>query len=136
MPTILTDDAEIEVASMRAPPGLWMNAADFARVAGYEVKPEGMCKGAVCVPVPRGSTRYVDDAGNIDAAAFWRHIGNVAVSDAAGKTWAFGAGAGERAQALETLAAPDFVLPDFDGKRRRLSDYRGQKIFLATWASW
>ena len=50
--------------------------------------------------------------------------------------WAFGAGAGERAQALDTLAAPDFELPDFDGKTHRLSDYRGQKVFLATWASW
>lgn len=136
MPTILTDEAEIDVATTRPPPGLWLVAADFAQVAGYEAKPEGMCKGPVCVPVPRGPARFVDDAGNIDAAAFWRYIGNLVVSDETGGIWAFGAGAGERAQALETLEAPDFALPDFDGTTHRLSDYRGRKVFLATWASW
>lgn len=136
MPVVLTDQAEVAVAARRAPPGLWLDAADLAAVTGYAVKPEGFCKDDICVPVPRGEGRYVDDAGNIDAAAFWRHIGNVAVSDAAGETWAFGAGAGERAQALATLEAPDFELPDFDGVMHRLSDYRGQKIFLSTWASW
>ena len=26
--------------------------------------------------------------------------------------------------------APDFVLPDHDGKQRRLSDYRGQRVVV------
>ena len=72
----------------------------------------------------------------LNAAAFWRHIGNAAISDKAGETWAFGAGVGERTQALETLEAPNFELPDFDGRMHRLSDYRGRKVFLSTWASW
>ena len=37
---------------------------------------------------------------------------------------------------IDTLEAPDFELPDFDGRMHRLSDYRGQKVFLSTWASW
>ena len=32
--------------------------------------------------------------------------------------------------------APDFALPDLDGRVHRLSDFRGRKVFLATWASW
>ena len=136
MPDILKEDRDIAVEARRAPPGLWLDAASFADVTGYEVKPEGMCKGPICVPVPRGAASYVDEAGNIDAVAFWRHIGNVAVSDAAGDTWALGSGAGERRQTLETLEAPDFELPDFDGRMHRLSDYRGRRIFLASWASW
>ena len=136
MPDILTEDRDIAVEARGASPGLWLDAASFADVTGYEVKPEGMCKGPICVPVPRGAASYVDEAGYIDAAAFWRHIGNIAVSDATGETWAFGAGAGERRQALETLEAPDFELPDFDGRMHRLSDYRGRRVFLASWASW
>lgn len=136
MTVVLTDAAAVDVAVTGPPPGLWLSTTDFARVTGYEVKPEGMCKGPICVPVPRGAGRCVDDAGNIDAAAFWRHIGNVAVSDAANETWAFGASAAERAQTLDTLEAPDFELPDFDGRMHRLSDYRGRKVFLSTWASW
>ena len=47
-----------------------------------------------------------------------------------------GAPADERNAALEGLRAPDFTLPDIDGKPRRLSELRGKKVFLATWASW
>ena len=50
--------------------------------------------------------------------------------------WALGAPADERNATLEGLLAPDFTLPDIDGKPRKLSDLRGKKVFLATWASW
>jgi thiol-disulfide isomerase/thioredoxin len=32
--------------------------------------------------------------------------------------------------------APDFEITDFDGKRHRLSDYRGQAVFINFWATW
>jgi peroxiredoxin len=32
--------------------------------------------------------------------------------------------------------APDFTLPDLDGRMHSLSDYRGKKVFLLAWASW
>ncbi len=32
--------------------------------------------------------------------------------------------------------APDFEFSTFDGERKRLSDYRGQPVFLNFWASW
>lgn len=41
-----------------------------------------------------------------------------------------------RRAALASLQAPDFELPDLDGKMHRLSDYRGKKVLLAAWASW
>jgi peroxiredoxin len=34
------------------------------------------------------------------------------------------------------LMAPDFTLPDLSGTPRRLSDLRGKKVLLVTWASW
>jgi thiol-disulfide isomerase/thioredoxin len=32
--------------------------------------------------------------------------------------------------------APDFVFSSFDGERLRLSDFRGQPVWLNFWASW
>ncbi|MGI9659669.1 MAG: peroxiredoxin family protein [Gaiellaceae bacterium] len=32
--------------------------------------------------------------------------------------------------------APDFALPDLDGVEHRLSDFRGRKVILLSWASW
>ena len=32
--------------------------------------------------------------------------------------------------------APDFALPDLAGELHTLSEHRGKKVLLATWASW
>ena len=85
---------------------------------------------------PPGSRDAFVRPDAINIAAFWRHMdAPVAVSEAR-DIWVLGERADARAEALESLEAPDFELPDVDGKPHRLSDYRGQKVLLATWASW
>jgi peroxiredoxin len=32
--------------------------------------------------------------------------------------------------------APDFAVPDRKGRVVRLSDFRGKKVLVVTWASW
>ena len=129
MTTILTPTDTFEVA---AKDGLWMSAADAERVTGWTLKPEGMCRAELCVPLPASATK----AGSVDVAAFWVKLGGPAISSDDRNVWALGAPAEERNAALEGLEAPDFTLPDLDGSPRKLSDLRGNKVFLATWASW
>jgi hypothetical protein len=47
-----------------------------------------------------------------------------------------GIGAAERAKALASLEAPDFTLPDLDGRPHSLSAQRGKKVLLVAYASW
>jgi hypothetical protein len=124
--TVLTDRGDFEVA---AEAGLRLTPADAERITGWALKPEGMCRDALCVPWPTAG-------GTVDVAAFWRHIGGEVAADDAGTTWVLGEGADQRRDALASLEAPDFALPDLAGVTHRLSDLRGQKIFLTTWASW
>ena len=52
-----------------------------------------------------------------------------------GAAW-LGVSADVRTRALESLEAPDFSLPDLDGRMHTLSAHRGRKVLLVVWASW
>ena len=115
---------------------LWLGADDFKRVSGWEFKPQGFCKGDVCVPVPdaRKSEFVAHDRYNLAALA--NLLGQPVVSDAEFGAWCFGEAAAERKRMLTSLDAPDFTLPDLDGKMHSLSEHRGKKVLLVSWASW
>ena len=137
MITILNEQQQLDVTPVRpTDTGLWLTREDVTRATGFELKPEGLCKGDICVPLPRHGAPLVDGSGAVDVAAFWRHMGQPVVHDEARTTWVLASGARERAAALETFEAPDFRLPDLDGRLHSLSEQRGKKVLLATWASW
>lgn len=129
MATVLTDDGEVTVAATN---GLWLTAEDAERAIGWTLKPEGMCRADMCVPLPSAAMRD----GRVDVAEFWHLLHRPAVHDEAGETWVLGAGAEQRNAALDGLQAPDFTLPALDGTPHTLSMLRGNKVLLCTWASW
>ena len=67
--------------------------------------------------------------------AFARQVQQPVAHDEALHTWYFGLRDDQR-QGLASLNAPDFTLPDLAGQRHSLSDFRGKKVLLVTWASW
>lgn len=137
MPTVLHDHHATDLPDARADgEALWLNAADIETGLGWQWKPEGLCKGERCVPLPRRADAPIVRGDRLDVAALWRHTGQPVVHDADGAIWSFGTGAEQRAQALESLQAPDFTLPDLDGRPHALSDHRGRKVLLVSWASW
>ena len=127
--TILTPTDEHKVA---AHDGLWMSAVNAEKVTGWTLKPEGMCRDEPCVPLPPNAVKR----GEVDVEAFWQKLGGPVLASREGDVWALGAPAEERNAALEGLQAPDFTLPDVDGVSRTLSELKGKKVFLVTWASW
>ncbi len=135
--TVLSEPGRRDVRPLREEAGaLWLAPEDLEAATGWTIKPEGLCRGPVCVPVPPAARdRFVGPDG-VNAAAFWERMNApVAVSDA-GDVWVLGEPADQRREQLESLEAPDFALPDLAGRTRRLSEFRGRKVFLATWASW
>lgn len=137
MTTILSDQGTIEVpAAVAAGDALWLPAGEMPQATGWDMKPEGLCRGPVCVPVPAQDPENYAKDGLVNVAAFWRRLDKPAVASDAGDVWVLGEGAADRAAALESLQAPDFALPDLDGRTHTLSEHRGKKVLLATWASW
>lgn len=137
MMTLVTESGEHAVSGAEASgEALWCPAREAETATGWVAKPEGLCRGKVCVPLPAGREREFVAGGRLDLAALWRHLGRPVRRSDRGHVWVLGESAGDRAAALASLEAPDFALPDTTGRLHRLSDYRGRKVLLVTWASW
>lgn len=100
-----------------------ISAEDFAAGTGWEIKPEGACKGEVCVPLPDGYS----------AAHAADRLGMAVVADEGAGITAIGPES-LNGRALATAQAPDVVLPDLDGNDFRLSSLRGKKVVVVAWA--
>jgi hypothetical protein len=107
---------------------LQVDPAEFERRTGWAIKPEGACKGPVCVPLPQS------ESGGLDAETIARRLGMALVHDQSHSLWALGPES--RGHALSSAQAPDMTLPDRNGKPFSLRSLRGTKVFLLAWASW
>ncbi len=120
-----------------------LTVADLARPAispealqgtlGWELQPEGLCQGPMCVPVDEDA--LVGEHG-LDLRVLAGALQRPLVTDEKHAVAALGASHHERGEALASLIAPDFTLPDLDGVQHSLSDQRGKKVLLVAYASW
>ena len=97
--------------------------AELARRTGWEIKPEGACRGDVCVPLN----------GEYSLERLAGRLGLPLVQDSATGLWCLGP---ESGLPLSSAQAPDFTLPDWKGAPFTLSSLRGQKVLLVAWAPW
>lgn len=135
--TLLAGDAPLTLAAASADGDvLWLGPADLLAATGFVLKPEGLCRDELCFPLPRGREQEFAREGRVNVAAFWRYRGGAVASTASGDAWAISEAPDDHAGRIDSLEAPDFTLPDIEGNLHSLSDFRGQKVFLATWASW
>jgi len=105
-----------------------IDTEELARRTGWQIKPEGACKGERCVPLPQKDTKH------IDARVLAERLGMPLIHDEPSDLWCLGPEAGGRA--LSDVQAPDLILPDIQGHAFHLHSLRGRKVLLVAWASW
>jgi len=132
--TVLYDDrrAPLDRFDLDGAGALWIPKGDLPRVNGFEIKPEGACREDLCIPIPTDMTR----GEFFNVTAFARRVGQAVVYDPDSSIWSFGEIPVLRAGFLESRMAPDFAVPNRAGRVVRLSDSRGKKVLVVTWASW
>jgi hypothetical protein len=111
-----------------------LSPAALRAAFGWELKPQGLCRDDTCIPV-RERDALVDRDG-IDLATLARLLDRPVALDPAERVAVLGASADTRAGRLASLEAPDFTLPDLDGRPHSLAGHRGRKVLLVAWASW
>jgi hypothetical protein len=132
--TLLDETRPHQVDGRVGPEGIRLAPEAVRDALGWELKPQGLCRGDVCVPVPPASPLVGVDG--VDLGTLASLLGRPLALDVAERAACLGVGADERAHRLESLEAPDFTLPDVDGRTHTLSDFRGKKVLLVAWASW
>ena len=108
-----------------------ISVADFSAGTEWQPKPEGLCRGEVCVPAP-GALR---DDGTVDIERAAKRLGMPIVHDEAAGVWALGP-ASFAGTALSTAVAADPPLLTRDGDVFRLSSLRGRKVVLVAWSTY
>jgi len=119
---------------------LWITTADLTRATKFEIKPQGVCRDELCFPIPKDrKDRFVARQGRttvFNLSEFARMVHQPVAVNQKNSVWFFGPRQAAQNDFVQTLQAPNFSLPDLSGKRHSLSDFRGKKVLLVTWASW
>jgi peroxiredoxin len=106
-------------------------ADEIHAATGWEIKPEGACKGDECVPL----TGLAPSAeGGVDFVTFAERLGLPLAVDENHGTWALGPRAG--GHVLASAELPALELYDFEGNAFDLASLRGRKVLIIAWASW
>jgi hypothetical protein len=134
MLTILDAGSAVDVDARVDAGRVLLSEAALREALGWELHDGTLCNDTMCVPLPAGSSLasggpldLVEVAGVLDRP--------LAVDTAEGAAY-LGVSARERAEALASLSAPDFTLPDLAGRPHTLAEQRGKKVLLVAWASW
>jgi hypothetical protein len=129
--TVLYQDRATKLDTARVEGSdLWVRSADLPRVNEFEVKPQGACRADICIPL----SKDLKKAEWFNLSGFARKVGQAAVADSS--VWSFGEVPLLRGTYFNSRIAPDFAVPDRKGHVVHLSDFRGKKVLMVTWASW
>lgn len=129
--TVLYDDHAISIDKTRPDAReLWVPAADLPRINRFEVKPQGACRADMCIPL----SKDLRSGEWFNLTGFARKLHQAYVHEAS--AWSFGEIPLVRGDFYRTRVAPDFAVPDRTGRVVHLSDFRGKKVLVVTWASW
>ncbi len=101
---------------------------DFKNGTGWELKPEGACRGAVCIPLPAGTI----DSDLVQLEDLAKAMRLPIVHDSERSLWALGP-ASSGGRALSDVQA-EFELPTLEGTPFHLASLRGKKVLVYAWA--
>lgn len=109
---------------------LTVDADELAVRTGWELKPEGLCRADMCIPLPEQP-----DGGRLDAEVLAERLGSPLLHDEEAGLWALGPAT--LGKALDSAELPRIVLPDIrTGEPFDLTSLRGRRALLIAWASW
>jgi len=136
--TVLYAGKTFELTKALTENGLWVTPADLTRINGFELKPEGACFEALCIPIKEGSGLLKNEAGQqwFNLSTFATLLEQAYIADIENGIYSFGEIPDKRQGMMNDGMAPEFEVIDRQGEVVRMSDYKGKKALIITWSSW
>jgi len=132
---LVTDDGTADVDATRAGGSVRVAPEDLPRAVGWELRPEGLCRGDVCVPARDRSALVVE--GDVDLGAMGKLLRAPFVADDVADVAVLGASVTDRATERAGMrVAAALPLRDLDGTVHHWGELGRKKKLLFAWASW
>lgn len=131
--TVIGDDTS-EVAGRWEDGRALVAPSAVSELFGWELKPEGLCRGDECRPVRDSSGLGLD--GEVDLAACAELLDRSSLLEPELGIIAVGPPAEERSVARDSRRMPAITLPDLDGVDHDAGSWAGRKTLLVAFSSW
>ncbi|MBT4476915.1 MAG: hypothetical protein HOC65_04700 [Actinobacteria bacterium] len=112
----------------------WVKPSVLDEILGWELKPEGLCQGSLCIPVPDAASLMASDGLDLIAAA--EKLNRPTLVDSENQWVVIGSPAEKRENALVGRQVPNVTLRDLDGASRELTEWSGTRRLLVAFSSW
>jgi len=132
--TVLSESEVTDVDATMMDSAVWVSPSDLEQVLGWALRPEGLCRSGLCVPIPDRAS--ITDGEMVDLVALAGLVGSASVIDSDHSVVAVSVAAQRRQDGLLGRRAPDFTLPDLDGQSHSLSEFDGKRRLLVAFATW
>ena len=134
--TVLYEGRQVELAEHAAGKALLIRPDDLININGFEVKPEGVCHGDLCIPLTTALLVEQDDQTWFDLTAFADLLEQPYVADHEARVWSFAEIPAKRHNMMTEAMAPSLELTDRQGNIFNITDLKGKKALIVTWSSW
>jgi len=132
--TLVVDGAVHEAEGEVRDGSLLVSPLSWHAATGWQLKPEGLCRGDVCVPRAVLADALVGDGVDVVGAAL--ALRRPVAFEPAAAIAVLGDAPDDLAATIAEGTAPAFTLPDLDGNPVSLADFAGKKKLLFAWSSW
>ena len=132
--TLIDEQKAHEVPASVAGDEVRITPAAGALTLGWKLEARGLCRRGTCIPT--ANVPGLVNGQGIDLKALAGLLERPLALDVENRVAALAAPAPERTRALAALEAPDFTLPDLQGRLHSLTEHRGKKVLLLAHASW
>lgn len=139
MKILIANNKSSKISELEQEGGLWVLENELTAATGFELKSSGACypKLDICIPLFENDFTYEDEDGKwLNISKLAKTLDMALVSNKDDSVWSLGIIPQEREHLLNTGMAPNIKMVDIHGKSIRLSNFRGKKVLIVTWATW